>query len=45
MKINSNDFKDITGFLRNVSKKASKILSQIYKEDKKISALAKKLND
>ena len=27
------------------SKKASKILSQIYKEDKKISALAKKLDD
>ena len=27
------------------SKKASKNLSQIYKEDKKISALAKKLND
>ncbi len=26
-------------------KKASKILSQIYKQDQKISALARKLND
>ena len=30
MKINSNDFKDITGFLRNVSKKASKKILEIY---------------
>ena len=30
MKINSNDFKDITGFLRNVSKKASIKILEIY---------------
>ena len=30
MKINSNDFKDITGFLRDISKKASKKILEIY---------------
>ena len=30
MKINSNDFKDITGFLRDISKKASNKILDIY---------------
>ena len=42
MKINSNDFKDITGFLRNVSKKASKKILEIYNHSFDIK---KKLDD
>ena len=30
MKINSNDFKDITEFLREISNKASKKIREIY---------------
>ena len=30
MKINSDDFKDITGFLRDISKKASNKILDIY---------------
>ena len=32
MQINSNDFKDITGILRDVSKKASKKILEIYND-------------
>jgi len=42
MKINSNDFKDITGFLRNVSKKASKKILEIYNHSFDVK---KKLDD
>ena len=30
MKINSNDFNDITGFLRDISKRPSKKILEIY---------------
>ena len=40
--INSNDFKDITGFLRNVSKKASKKILEIYNHSFDVK---KKLDD
>ena len=42
MKINSNDFKDITRFLRNVSKKASKKILEIYNHSFDVK---KKLDD
>ena len=42
MKINSNDFKEITGFLRNVSKKASKKILEIYNHSFDVK---KKLDD
>ena len=42
MKINSNDFKDITGFLRNVSKKASIKILEIYNHSFDVK---KKLDD
>ncbi len=42
MKISSNDFKDITGFLRNVSKKASKKILEIYNHSFDVK---KKLDD
>ena len=42
MKINSNDFKDITGFLRNISKKASNKILDIYNHSFDVK---KKLDD
>ena len=42
MKINSNDFKDITGFLRDISKKASKKILEIYNHSFDVK---KKLDD
>ena len=42
MKINSNDFKDITEFLRNVSIKASKKILEIYNHSFDVK---KKLDD
>ena len=42
MKINSNDFNDITGFLRDISKKASKKILEIYNHSFDVK---KKLDD
>ncbi len=42
MKINSNDFKDITGFLRDISKKASNKILDIYNHSFDVK---KKLDD
>ena len=42
MKINSNDFKDITEFLRNVSIKATKKILEIYNHSFDVK---KKLDD
>ena len=42
MKINSDDFKDITGFLRDISKKASKKILEIYNHSFDVK---KKLDD
>ena len=42
MKINSNDFEDITGFLRDISKKASKKILEIYNHSFDVK---KKLDD